>query len=468
MNTRGLIRPHEAKLGFLARVADGAWITFAMYIANEIYREPWADRNTLAVTVAIAAFYLIAEATGLYRSDRGRPLTLQIARVWTCWGLVIPVLLFGAFISKTSATHSRVVSMMWFALTPFALSAWRATMEVGLRELRSRGHNTRRAAIVGVSELGTRIAQHLNTHPWIGVQFVGFFDDRDRARLPKLENGLGPLCGSFNALLERARKGEIDLVYIALPLKAEPRINELIARLSDTTASVYLAYDFGGFNALRAQWATLGDLQVVSIVENPFYGVNGWVKRFEDIVLGTCILILIAIPMLVIAIAIKVTSKGSVFFRQRRYGLNGEQIEVLKFRTMTTSDNGGEVRQASRNDPRVTALGAFLRRTSLDELPQFFHVITGQMSIVGPRPHAVAHNEQYRLLIRGYMLRHKVKPGITGWAQVNGWRGETDTLEKMQKRVEYDLNYIRNWGFTFDLKIILMTIFGADTRKNAY
>jgi len=439
-----------------------------MYIANEIYREPWADHNTLAVTVAILAFYLIAEATGLYRTDRGRPLTSEIARVWTCWGLVMGELLFGAFISKTSASYSRVVSLMWFALTPFALTAWRATMEVGLRELRSRGHNSRKAAVVGVSELGARIAAYLNENSWIGVQFVGFYDDRDKARLPALDDGIGRLCGSFSSLVDRARRGEIDLVYIALPLKAEPRINELIARLSDTTASVYLAYDFGGFHALRAQWATLGDLQVVSIVENPFYGVNGFIKRVEDIVLGSCILMLIAIPMLVIAIAIKITSKGSIFFRQRRYGLNGEQIEVLKFRTMTSSDNGTQVKQASRNDPRITELGAFLRRTSLDELPQFFHVITGQMSIVGPRPHAVAHNEQYRQLIRGYMLRHKVKPGITGWAQVNGWRGETDTLDKMQKRVEYDLSYIRNWAFTFDLKIILMTIFGADTRKNAY
>jgi len=468
MNTRGLIRPYEGKFGFLARVADGTWIAFAMYIANEIYREQWGERNSLAVMVAIAVFYLVGEATGLYRSERGTPLTTQIARVWTCWGLVVTVLLFSAFISKTSANHSRVVSMMWFAITPISLSAWRATLEVALRELRSRGHNLRKAAVVGVSETGARIAAYLKSRPWIGVHFVGFYDDRDKARLPLIDESLGPLCGSFGRLLDQARHGEIDLIYIALPLKAEPRINELIKRLSDTTASVYLAYDFGGFNALRAQWSTLGDLQVVSIVENPFYGVNGWVKRIEDIVLGSCILILIALPMLAIAIGIRLTSKGGVFFHQTRYGLNGEKIEVLKFRTMTTSDNGEHVQQALKNDPRVTRFGAFLRRTSLDELPQFFNVLTGQMSIVGPRPHAVAHNEQYRALIQGYMLRHKVKPGITGWAQVNGWRGETDTLEKMQKRVEYDLSYIRNWAFTFDLKIILMTIFGADSRKNAY
>jgi putative colanic acid biosynthesis UDP-glucose lipid carrier transferase len=468
MNTRGLIRPYEAELGFFARVADGVWIACAMWFAKEIYREPWGDRETLAVAAAIAVFYLVGEAAGLYRAERGTALNNQVARVWACWGLVVAVLLFAAFISKTSASYSRVVGLMWFALTPLSLSVWRATLEVGLGELRSRGHNSRRAAVVGASEIGQRIAIYLRSHSWLGVHFTGFYDDRDKLRLPAIDPSLGPVSGSFSILLEKARRGEIDLVYIALPLKAEPRINGLIRCLSDTTVSVYLAYDFGGFSALRAQRAIMGDLQLVSLVEDPFYGINGWVKRVEDIVLSSCILLLIAVPMLLIAISIKLTSNGSVLFRQRRYGLNGQLIEVLKFRTMTASDDGANVPQASKNDVRITKLGAFLRRTSLDELPQFVQVITGQMSIVGPRPHAVAHNEHYRGLIQGYMLRHKVKPGITGWAQVNGYRGETDTLEKMQKRVEYDLSYIRDWAFTLDLKIILKTVFGTDSHKNAY
>ncbi|MBN1654321.1 MAG: exopolysaccharide biosynthesis polyprenyl glycosylphosphotransferase [Deltaproteobacteria bacterium] len=254
---------------------------------------------------------------------------------------------------------------------------------------------------------------------------------------------------------------------MALPLKAEPRINELIKRLSDTTASVYLAYEYGGSDALKEQRAMRGKPQLVSIFESPFLGVNGWIKRVEDVVLGSDILIVIAIPMLLIAVTIMLTSKGSVLFRQRRYCLFGKQFEIFKFRTMTTSDEDDCVQQACKNDPRITKFGAFLRRTSLDKLPRFFLVITGVMSIVGPRPHAVAHNEQYRALIQGFMLRHKVKPGITGWAQVNGWRGETGTVEKMRKRVEFDLSYIRNWTFFSDLKIILMTVFAADTRKNA-
>jgi putative colanic acid biosynthesis UDP-glucose lipid carrier transferase len=209
-------------------------------------------------------------------------------------------------------------------------------------------------------------------------------------------------------------------------------------------------------------------MPVVSIFESPFQGLSGWVKRLEDIALSIVILSLIAVPMLFIALAVKVTSKGPVFFVQRRYGLGGRPISVLKFRTMRVAEDGGTIKQAQRNDPRVTPLGAFLRRTSLDELPQFLNVLAGSMSVVGPRPHAVAHNELYRSQIHGYMLRHKVKPGITGWAQVNGWRGETDTVEKMQRRIEHDLYYINNWSFLWDMKIIFLTLFGSRVRENAF
>jgi putative colanic acid biosysnthesis UDP-glucose lipid carrier transferase len=468
MNYRGLIRLYESKLSLLARLADATSIWFAMFVANQIYREPWTDHNSLAVIIVIVVFSVVAQATDLYRSHRGRSLAIEIARAWTCWSVVIPVILFAAFMTKTSASYSRVVSLVWFALVPISLSLWRAAVELGLREFRIRGYNSRKAAVVGVSEVGEHVALHLKSHPWIGIQFIGLFDDREISRLPAIDSTLGTICGTFDQLVEKARLGEVDLVYIALPLKAEPRTAALIRRLSDTTVSVYLVYDFSGFHALKPHWATLGDTHVLSVVENPFLGLNGFIKRVEDVVLGSFILIIIAIPMALIAVIIKLTSKGSVVFRQRRYGLNGKLIEVLKFRTMTTADDGDVVQQARKNDPRITKFGAFLRRSSLDELPQFFQVITGQMSIVGPRPHAVAHNEYYRPLIQGYMLRHKVKPGITGWAQVNGWRGETDTLEKMKKRVEFDLNYIRNWALIFDLKIILMTIFAPDTHRNAW
>lgn len=291
----------------------------------------------------------------------------------------------------------------------------------------------------------------------MGLHLVGIYDD-----------GQPALQGSLTDLIADARAGKFDYVYIALPADAEARTLQLIHDLTDTTVTVYVIPDLFVFDLLHARWSNLGGVPVVSVFESPFYGVDGWLKRAEDIILGTLILLLAALPMLLITAAIKLTSAGPVLFKQRRYGLNGEVIEVLKFRSMQVCEDGHRIAQATRNDPRVTRIGQFLRRTSLDELPQFINVLRGSMSIVGPRPHAIAHNEQYRQLIHGYMLRHKVKPGITGWAQINGWRGETDTLEKMQKRVEFDLHYMRNWSLWLDIKIIFRTALTEFFGKNAY
>lgn len=212
----------------------------------------------------------------------------------------------------------------------------------------------------------------------------------------------------------------------------------------------------------------LGDVQTISVYDNPMSGGMAAVKRLEDIVLSSLALLMLSLPMLVIALMIKLTSKGPVVFKQDRYGMNGRKIKVWKFRTMQVMENSTQVKQACKNDPRITKVGAFLRRTSLDELPQFINSLKGDMSVIGPRPHAVSHNEEYRKLVNFYMLRHKVKPGITGWAQVNGWRGETDTVDKMKKRIEFDLEYIRNWSLWLDFKIIIFTILRSFTDKNAY
>lgn len=468
MGNQGLIRPHEAKLDIILRLIDALWIGLTLYVACRMYPQEWENYHSVAYLAAVVLFYLISQATGFYRSDRGANIRTQITRLWSVWAVVVPFLLLAGFASKTSEQYSRIVTFSWFILAPVVMSLWRILLNVTLYEFRSRGFNNRRVAVVGVSEVGLRLAANIVSSPWMGMKFVGFFDDRYIARLPQIDEELGSLSGNLEKLVMEARKGTVDLVYIALPPRAEPRINGLIRQLGDTTASVYIAYDFGGFDLLHAQWSSLGSVSVLSVVENPFYGVDGWIKRVEDILLGTIILTIISIPMLIIAIAVKITSKGPVFFCQRRYGLNGEEIKILKFRTMTVCEDGKQIVQAIKNDSRVTPLGAFLRRTSLDELPQFIHVLTGEMSIVGPRPHAVAHNEEYRNLIQGYMRRHKVKPGITGWAQINGWRGETDTLEKMEKRVEHDLEYIRHWGLWLDLKIIFLTVFGSSVRKNAF
>jgi putative colanic acid biosynthesis UDP-glucose lipid carrier transferase len=309
--------------------------------------------------------------------------------------------------------------------------------------------------------------------PALGMRVVGIYDDRIPSRRHEIAERYGPFIGDTDRLVIDAREGRIDIVYIALPLKAEPRINLIVRRLADTTATVNVVADFMAFDPLHSRWGAIGDIPVVSIFDTPFSGVGGWLKRVEDIVLGTIILLIVMLPMAVVAVLVKLSSPGNVFFSQRRYGLNGRPIHVLKFRTMTVTEDGDDVRQATQGDDRFTKLGnfplgAFLRRTSLDELPQFFNVLRGDMSIVGPRPHAIKHNELYRSKIHGYMLRHKVKPGITGWAQVNGWRGETDTDEKMARRIEHDLAYIRNWRLWWDIEIIFLTIFGRKSSENAY
>ena len=251
-------------------------------------------------------------------------------------------------------------------------------------------------------------------------------------------------------------------------MSAEKRIMQILNLCSDSTATVYIIPNFFMYNLLNARWQSVGSIQTLSVFDTPFQGAGDVTKRLEDIVVSSLILTLIAIPMLIIAIAVKLTSKGPVIFKQNRYGLDGKKIKVYKFRSMTVQDNGDKVQQATKNDARITPLGAFLRKTSLDELPQFINVLQGRMSVVGPRPHAVAHNEEYRKLIEGYMLRHKVRPGITGWAQINGFRGETETINKMIKRVEYDLDYIHRWSVWMDIRIILATVTRGFINKNAY
>jgi putative colanic acid biosynthesis UDP-glucose lipid carrier transferase len=251
-------------------------------------------------------------------------------------------------------------------------------------------------------------------------------------------------------------------------MRAEGRIRRILEQLSDTTASVYIVPDFFVFELLHSRWTNINGLPAVSVFESPFYGIDGLVKRGLDLVVSSVILLVAALPMTLIALAVKLSSPGPVFFRQRRYGLDGREIEVWKFRTMRVCEDGAVVKQATKDDARVTRVGAFLRRSSLDELPQLFNVLEGSMSLVGPRPHATTHNEAFRKLVRGYMLRHKVKPGITGLAQVNGCRGETETVQKMTQRVQYDHRYIRDWSLGMDFQILLQTVPAILSRKNAY
>lgn len=321
----------------------------------------------------------------------------------------------------------------------------------------------RRAAIVCANAQGRRFRAALAALP--GTAFCGFFDDRAVERL-----GLGeePFLGPTSEVPRLLREGHIDVVYVALPLGARARMGSLLAQLWDTTASVYLLPDESLFGPVRPSIDLVAGTPVVRMCETPFRGAKAFVKRAEDLVLGTLLFIACLPLLLAIAAAVRLDSRGPVIFRQRRHGLDGREIVVYKFRTMNVLEDGVELRQARAADPRVTRVGAFLRRFSLDELPQLVNVLQGRMSLVGPRPHALAHTELYRKLISGYMIRHKVRPGITGWAQVNGLRGETDSVEKMKARIEHDLAYLSDWSLAFDLLILARTAWAVIRPCNAY
>jgi putative colanic acid biosysnthesis UDP-glucose lipid carrier transferase len=317
-------------------------------------------------------------------------------------------------------------------------------------------HTRRSAVVVGAGPVGEKVSRALAARQDRGIDFLGYFDDRTDDRLH--ESAVAHRLGMLKDVGTYVTAHGVRDVYITLPLGSQPRIVKLLEQLQGTTASLYYVPDVFGISIIQGRLQDMGGVPVVGICETPFTGTNELVKRVSDIVMSSMILLLISPLMLAIAIGVKLSSPGPVIFRQRRNGLDGEEIIVYKFRSMRVMDNGPVVKQATKDDPRITPFGAFLRKTSLDELPQFINVLQGRMSIVGPRPHAVAHNEEYRQLIKAYMVRHKVRPGITGWAQVNGYRGETEVIEKMRARVEYDLEYLRNWSLGLDLQIIARTI----------
>jgi putative colanic acid biosynthesis UDP-glucose lipid carrier transferase len=374
-------------------------------------------------------------------------------------------------VTQYNAEFSYASKLVWIAITPALMATSRIVLRKIQQRLRARGFNTRRYAICGVNELGMQLARNIETAPEMGLRLEGFYDDRPEERtLSGAGDSIAPnqRCGDLVTLVEHARLGLIDIIYITFPMRAEERIREVLLKLADTTASVYIVPDFFVFELLHARWTNVNGLPAVSVFENPLYGIDGLAKRSVDLLLGGLSLAGAAVPMLVIGLLVKLTSPGPVFFRQRRYGLDGREILVWKFRSMSCCDDGANVQQATSDDCRVTRFGRFLRRTSLDELPQLFNVLDGSMSLVGPRPHANAHNELYRSLIDGYMLRHKVKPGITGLAQVNGYRGETETLDKMEQRVACDHQYIREWSLWMDLRILARTLGVVFSQRNAY
>ena len=384
---------------------------------------------------------------------------------WLKGAVVFSVLTLIGLVTGFGNVYAPEVLLVWFVAGPASSALARHAAHALTPLIMARTGYHQRAVIVGASLAGLAVADRLNNSRRAGKRLLGFFDDRHAGRHARADiQHLGPI----RELANYVRQNNVDVIYIALPMSSQPRIVQLLDEMRDTTVSIYFVPDLFMTDLIQARLDDLGGLPVVAVCESPFTGVNGLCKQIFDFVVAALIVVMIAPLLVVIAIAVKVTSPGPVLFRQHRYGLDGERILVYKFRSMSVCENGDTVTQASANDVRVTPLGAFLRRTSLDELPQFINVLQGRMSVVGPRPHAVAHNETYRKLIKGYMVRHKVRPGITGWAQVNGCRGETETLDKMKRRIDYDLEYLRKWSFLLDVRIILRTIGLMRKDPNAY
>lgn len=457
---------HQSSFSTLYRLIDLAAITLCFFSALYYHSVALSTSGLLLLFTSVVVFQLSAEGLDLYRSWRSSN-TMAMIKTALYAGVISFCITFsvGFLLPPTGQLPTQEIGI-WFTTALVTLCGWRIVMRQVLFAIRRSGLNSRSAIIIGANDTAMNMARQMMENDQLGIQFQGMYDDRPMERVD--EQYRQHLNGSIDEAIELARRRQVDYIYIALPTAAEDRIKGILEKCSDTTANVYLIPNFFMNTLLHSRWQNVGNVQALSIYDTPFQGASNIMKRVEDVLLGSVILAMLAIPMLLISAAVKITSPGPAIFRQKRYGLDGREIIVYKFRSMTTQDNGSVVKQATKNDPRVTPLGAFLRRTSLDELPQFINVLQGRMSIVGPRPHAVAHNEQYRKLITGYMLRHKVKPGITGWAQVNGLRGETDTLDKMAKRVAYDLNYMHRWSVFFDLKIILKTVIGGFKNPNAY
>ena len=403
--------------------------------------------------VSLALIAMLATFPGSLRFREGR---WRVAgRAALEWSLVAAMLLLFGYATGYIDYFSSSFIVAWVAMTLVGILGAHELARVVLPKVISGAHRSR-ALVIGGNDIGTTLARQFVGNQYLGVNLIGFFDDRDSDRLtPMAEaNLLGPL----SELAGYVKSNHIDQIYIALPMASQPRIIGLFDELRDTTASIFFVPDIFVTDLIQGRMDSINGMPIVAVCESPFTGIRGVVKRASDIVLSSLILLLISPVLAAVAYGVHRSSPGPIIFSQRRYGLDGREMLVYKFRSMTVTEDGDKrYTQVTRGDPRVTRFGAFIRKTSLDELPQFVNVLQGRMSIVGPRPHAISVNEQYRKLIPGYMVRHKVKPGITGWAQVNGFRGGDD-LDHMKMRIKYDLEYLRNWSLRLDLAIILRTV----------
>ncbi len=467
MLPRGLLKEYSQFLAILLRGMDILAVViagFGAYYYKFGTLEISSDYSVALITAALLTLFVFSFFR-IYDSIRALGFWQHLGGLLQAVFTVLILLAGLAFLTKTGEAYSRTWFLLLGGFSFGLLLLFRCSMLVVLRLMRSRGWNERRVIIIGAGELGEKLLETVQQKMWTGFHVVALFDDQANV-VSKTTHGV-PIIktpDNISAYLANAEQG-IDEVWLALPLHAEQRVKEILHELRNDMVTTRFVLDIFGMDLLNHSLTNLAGFPVLNIQSTPMVGMNRMKKAIEDRILAGLILLCISPLLLVISIAVKLSSKGPVFYRQKRVGWNGKEFEMLKFRSMPVNaeENSGPV-WAKQNENRATRVGNFLRKTSLDELPQFINVLYGDMSIVGPRPERQFFVEQFKNEIPRYMQKHLVKAGITGWAQVNGWRGDTS----LEKRVEYDLYYIENWSLGFDLKIIFLTIFRGFVNKNAY
>ncbi len=424
------------------------------------------DRSSQAIIIVAVLCLILVQPPREVSTQLTSARISAVADVIFRWLLLLGVMLAIGYVTHSLTEYPRRIFITWAVVTPVGLIFSTLAMQEIMRRFLMSAFDNRSAIFAGYNNSSLELARRLKNNPAMRMEVSGFFDDRSGDRLGVESDA--KLMGSLSDLAGYVKEHGTDVIFIALPIRHVKRVMNLLDDLRDTTASIYYVPDIFVFDLIQARSGEIHGIPVVAMCETPFYGYRGVTKRLTDIGLSVVILLLFLPLLLLIAVLVKMSSPGPVIFKQRRYGLDGREIAVYKFRTMSVTEDGEHIRQASKTDSRITRIGRILRRASLDELPQLINVLQGRMSLVGPRPHAVAHNEEYRKLIKGYMVRHKVLPGITGLAQVNGCRGETSQLEEMEARVNYDLDYLRHWTPMLDIKIILLTAVKVFRDDKAY
>ncbi|MGO4326325.1 undecaprenyl-phosphate glucose phosphotransferase [Cupriavidus sp. 2TAF22] len=458
---------HHDQLALMVRLFDIGAILIAGYLAAALRFAPdlgpAAPVHQFIQYFACAVAFIVMPAFDLYASWRGRSLAAMATRVISAWTLVWLISLLMCYFIHQADALSRLWMAYWYGLSLAGLFIVHLASRSVLGIVRSAGANHKRVLIVGYGRTGQEMYRRATVSHRTGYKVSGIYAPEGEAT-PEGR----PRITDTADIAEFSRSHGIDEVWLTLPLSESLQMQEIAFSLRNDFIDIKWMPSVLDFDLLNHKLGNFLGMPAVEMNRPPSLGVRGTVKAIFDRAFAALVLIALSPLFLLIGILIKRSSPGPVFFKQERLGLDGREIHVYKFRSMQVHAEHGVVTQATKGDNRITPIGAFLRRTSLDELPQFINVLRGEMSVVGPRPHAMAHNNLYKEQLDFYMLRHRVKPGITGWAQINGYRGETDTLDKMAKRVEHDIFYIRNWSFWMDLRIIFFTAFKGWTGKNAY